>query len=352
MRLFSKKIYYLIFVIFLFSAAVLTYAQTQLSQDETQNITEQIGAIEQMAAAKLSLSASPSMPTENMKVLVNVSAFRFNEDNADFQWFINGKLSEKESGFGRNEFSFSAGKAGSVNSIKVIAKVMDDDGKKQTLTDELKVKTAGLNLTWTNDTYTPLNYEGKALMTSGSETEFTVLTQIAGSAAQKTFYAWYLDNKKIGSASDYGKQTFSFTSDKQAGTTHRIKVEIMDVFGAKASKTAAIKIVEPEIIIYKYGNSEMIPSYSQTEREYNLQSGQKISLIAVPYFFSIKKPEELNYEWSFNGTRIGGAPENPNIITITAPSGAEKGTYNLKVTARHRNKILQNASFDVKINIK
>ncbi|HBA52220.1 TPA: hypothetical protein DCY68_00210 [Candidatus Azambacteria bacterium] len=60
----------------------------------------------------------------------------------------------------------------------------------------------------------------------------------------------------------------------------------------------------------------------------------------------------MTYEWSFNGRRLGGAPSNPNVVTLTIPDNAEKGTYALTVTARNKNKILQNAPASVKITVR
>lgn len=348
MKFFAKKLIYLIPLLLIFTA-ILVYAQAL--PDEVQNILDQIGNANQMAAAKVTLSASPNTPTENGKFIVKTTSFRFDETKAHFQWFVNGKPLPNESGFGREDITLTAGPAGTDYKIKVIVSATDDDGLKQTLNDEITVRVGGLDLSWWADTYAPLNYEGRPLMTTGSTVFVTALAQM-GVSSKNLLYTWYLDDKKIGSSVGYDRQEFGFTSDDRVGASRRVKVEVTDLFGATMSKAISIKMVAPQIIIYKSDKIDVIPANAQAFEEYVLQAGQQMNLIAVPYFFSIKTPGELAYEWSFNGRRLGGAPSNPNVATLTIPDNAEKGTYDLTLIARNKNKILQNASASVKITVR
>jgi len=370
MKNFAKKLRYLIPLLLVF-AAILVYpvrdktflasvpslegisngVYAQALPDEVQNILDQIGNVNQMVAAKVTLSASPDTPTENGKFIVKAASFRFDETKAHFQWFVNGKPLPNESGFGREDITLTAGPAGTDYKIKVIVSATDDDGLKQTLNDEITVRVGGLDLSWWANTYTPLNYEGRPLMTTGSTVFVTALAQM-GVSSKNLLYTWYLDDKKIGYSVGYDRQEFSFTSDDRVGASRRVKVEVTDLFGATISKAMSIKMVAPQVIIYKSDKIDVVPANAQAFEEYVLQAGQQINLIAVPYFFSIKSPAELTYEWSFNGRRLGGAPSNPNVVTLTIPDNAEKGTYALTVTARNKNKILQNAPASVKITVR
>ena len=143
-----------------------------------------------------------------------------------------------------------------------------------------------LDLIWSADTYTPYEYQGRALPVVGSEIEVAAIVNTSGGRAGDLKYSWFLEDVFQRSKSGYGKNRFSFYVLQHAGANHTVRVQVFnDDRSVFEEKTIQIPIVEPEIILQSSATS----------------SNREFSFVAKPYFFSIKKLTDLSFEWYVPG---------------------------------------------------
>lgn len=195
-------------------------------------------------------------------------------------------------------------------------------------------------LAWSTDTYTPLNYAGKALPVYGSQIKVEALpTRKLTPDPEKIYYRWLLDDQVAGGAAGQGKSVFDFLVRRGAGDFHTIELQILnenwDVIDRYAT---AIKIINPEIMLYKTDES-----YSQ-EGEIKAKTNQEVKLTSKPFFFNIKNAAELELQWRINDQLVQEAsPESPSILSLKTPDADLKEPlfYGLSLLAASKKEPLQ-----------
>lgn len=208
--------------------------------------------------------------------------------------------------------------------------------------------TAHLTLTWSTDTYVPADYPAKALPVSQSLIEVVAVAD-ESTSPQKLYYTWFLNNYLQESQSGQGKQVFSFRAD---GINNRPSIKAVVRNEQKeflAEKEIIIKIVEPEVVISKLSYNNNI---KQTSRAYYLKSQSTALFSAKPYFFNIKKPDQLNYLWQFGEEKAQKTNEQkPNLLEISINQTVENLSRKLMVWAEDKNNSLLNNRSSVEIII-
>ncbi|MFZ5559573.1 MAG: hypothetical protein ACOZAL_02160 [Patescibacteria group bacterium] len=194
---------------------------------------------------------------------------------------------------------------------------------------------SSFDLIWSTDTYTPDGYQGRALPSPGSKVIVEAIIKTSGGDAKNLKYSWFLEDIFQKSKSGYGKDSFYFYVNQRPGASHIVKLQIFNedrtVFEEKSIK---IPVVEPEIVVYSSnGNS---PFSDRATKISAILSNKKFSFIAKPYFFSIKKLTDLNFEWHF---------ANKEVI---APSAYDANVLNITISGKQDQKILEN---DLWINV-
>ncbi len=199
-------------------------------------------------------------------------------------------------------------------------------------------------LTWSTDTYVPLEYIGKALPTRESNIEVVSNTDILN--PENLFYNWLINDKIEREKSGKGKQVFNFKTEERI-REYEIKVRISDekesfiIF----SPILTINPQTPEIILKTKPTS--LESF-----KYTFNSNQEIRFTAQPYFFNIKDINNLDYSWSF-GQESASQTEssNPNIFTLKISQLVDSITKKLTVWVEDRKGFLQKAQTEIEINI-
>lgn len=210
-----------------------------------------------------------------------------------------------------------------------------------------------LELIWSADTYAPYQYQGRKLPSSGSKVTIEALTGISGGSAYDLKYSWFMEDIFQRTKSGYGKTTFSFNIGKSPGDYHTIRVQIFNedrsVFEEKSIK---IPIVSPELIVYSTnGNSYFSDQASNLAF---VLVDKKFSFIARPYFFSIEKMTDLNFEWQFaNQDPIISSAYDANILdlTISGKDDDEILERSLWVNVNNKNQPRQRTSQTINLRI-
>lgn len=211
-------------------------------------------------------------------------------------------------------------------------------------------QTPEITLTWSTDTYVPLDYPGKALPTRSSSIE-VVANIDSKTNPQNLIYNWFINGHIQDNKSGKGKQILKFNIGERLSQNYEIKVVVSDERGSFniVSPYLIIKPKEPEIILES--ETQLIES-SRPTKKYLISSNQKIEFTARPYFFNIDNVDDLTYNWDFGGERaVQTDNNNPNIFTLEISQLVESITRNLTVRAENKASFFQKAQSSAEINI-
>jgi len=148
------------------------------------------------------------------------------------------------------------------------------------------IKINNVELIWSTDTYTPYEYKGRKLASPGSKITIEALVNTSNGSSADLKYSWFYENIFQKNKSGYGKDSFYFYANQLPKGAHTIRVQIFNdnrnIFEEKEIK---IPIVDTELFI----TSSII------------SPGREFSFKAKPYFFSINKLTDLEFEWRLPG---------------------------------------------------
>jgi len=165
----------------------------------------------------------------------------------------------------------------------------------------------GVTLTWTTDTYVPLNYYGKALPSRGSNVEVVAQLDSLQLNPEELNFNWFLNNHIQKEGSGINKQIFIFTISESIFKNNIIKVEISNLENTiNISSSFSLKAYEPEVVLLAKN------SLSEFSNQYQFSDDQEIEFTVQPYFFNIKNIDGLDYQWSF-GKQIAEQTDNKNL---------------------------------------
>lgn len=209
------------------------------------------------------------------------------------------------------------------------------------------------DLIWSADTYTPYEYQGRALASQGSKVTIEAIVNVSSGNPNSLKYSWFLDNIFQRTKSGYGKDDFYFYVLQYPDAYHIIKLQIFNedrsVF---EEKTIKIPVVEPEVVVYpSNGNGHFS---DQTSKTSFVLAGKEFSFIAKPFFFSVKELTGLSFEWRFSGQEpIISSDYDANVLALTI-SGKENEEIlknNFWVSVTNKTESRQKASQRIKIQI-
>ena len=220
-----------------------------------------------------------------------------------------------------------------------------------TTTAQSQIPKIDTTLTWSTDTYIPLDYLGKALPSRGSIIEVAVSISPQITNPQELIYNWFLDDAIQKADSGQNKQVFQFNIGESITKKRSVKVKIKTLEGALlgSSSYLFLKARQPEIVF-----KTEIPSLNSAEpiQKYRISANQEIEFTAQPYFFNIKDTDELNYKWSLAGKiapRISA--EYPNIFVLKIGQLVESIKQDLSVWTENRNNPIQRAQTTAEITL-
>lgn len=210
-----------------------------------------------------------------------------------------------------------------------------------------------INIEWQAiDSYTPTFYKGKALPGEESYIKALALLDInSGSGKINTdslYYAWKYNDYYVYKASGTGMKTIYFTLDK----LQQVNTLELDIYTDSSQSTLlGKKIIQIQPIqslpmLYKKNDNNIITYANAINKKYQdfkVNSGDSFSIVAEPYFFSVKNTMDpvLSYSWTADGVFNGNI--NSNTYSYF---GGSVNNLNLKIT--NNQKILQ--EFDTLVN--
>lgn len=180
-------------------------------------------------------------------------------------------------------------------------------------------------LNWRAETYTPPGFVGKTLPAADSRIVASVDLFDQGKKVDLSTQRimWYVNDNFYQAAP--GLTRINLTAPHFIGkTTIELRVSIPD-YGSGPSRAVSIPVVTPEAVI---GSSA--PGLARSSAPFTLK--------AIPYFFNIQDPLELQFIWALRGVDIG--TENPITITKEMADQAN-GSASLELRVSNPSRIIE-----------
>lgn len=205
-----------------------------------------------------------------------------------------------------------------------------------------------VTLTWSTNTYIPLDYPGKSLPSEGSMIEIVANIDSKGIDPQNLTYNWFIDNKLQENNSGLGKDVFKYKLERSINKEYGIRLEVEnEEKNLFSSFYILIEPVEPDLTLET--KSDLSES-SNPPQEYQVFTNQEIKFIAQPYFFNINNLNELSYDWSLNGESASQiSNDTPNTLVIKIGQISQSISQKLTVWVENKNNSLQRAKTETSI---
>lgn len=287
----------------------------------------------------------PKYPGPYQNVTVKVEDFSRDINGVNISWSINGKA--EKSGVGLKEFTFQTGALGSVSNVSI-----NMGGSVETVS----VRPTSVDLIWQSDTYTPPFYAGKALHSNQDPVTVVAEPFFLNSKKErldpnKLVYKWLQDGNIVGSASGYGKKTFTVEQSILLKPIS-IEVEVSSTDGTyRSNARITISDIRPEVLVY-----ENHPLYGIVfEKALNgkdfVMAGSETKITAVPFFFSNKQKNsgDLLYDWNLNNSSVS---EKGNEVVFRKPENVKQGSSLISLNVKNLERFMQyaDASFNIKFS--
>lgn len=189
--------------------------------------------------------------------------------------------------------------------------------------------TAVATLEWEAESSRPAGYNGKALASPGTWVTVTLLP-LFDTPTESLRPEWFLDGTPV-STSDPLKIRFIATRDP--GGNHTVLARLRNVkTQATEELTLPIPVVQPQVLIYGLGKNGW-PQPQTIDAAFSFPKGSSFTLLARSYFLPGSKAV---FRWLKNGQEIKGAPKNPDMLLVSAPSNAVGGSReSIQAVAQH-----------------
>ncbi len=201
--------------------------------------------------------------------------------------------------------------------------------------DQPSIKLNMLELAWSAETYAPLDYQGRTLPIKGSMVDVDAIISITGENTGNLKFSWFLDNTFQESKSGYGKTSFRFGVRKFNGDFHNVLVKIFNEDRSfYIEKSIEIPIARSEVVL----------------KQSNMN---QLSILAKPYFFSIDKLTDLEFQWTLEGQEpIISSNYNADILDINIKNkNLPASEYQLGLVVKNLRNTIQSANSSIKINL-
>jgi hypothetical protein len=323
------------------AAAVLAVAITPFATSIATQLPEGINE-------QLSFVVSPELPGPGDPVTISVTSYSSNLNAADISWFVNGALVTR--GIGATKFSFTNGSTGATTKVDVFI-VKAEGGE---LARSFSFAPADLELTFEAEGYVHPFYKGRTVFTHQSPYRVVAIPRFIGSNGgvipeSQLVYNWRVNDRAVQDQSGYGKSVLRSVGSL-VSRPFSVSVEVTDQSGIiKAEASTYIEPYESEVLMYEDNPLYGIMYERAVDGPFELDR-QEVALLAVPYFFGINTPKDIDieYEWRLAGS-IVSLPPNQNRMVVRNVDNV-KGTSNIGLFVSHMTNILQAAQTSAVLN--
>lgn len=290
-------------------------------------------------SSDITISTIPESIEPYQNITIKIQSYAVDLNKANIIWKNGSKV--VLSGYGKVSYSFTT-PGSNVNTIFNVT--INPANSLESITKTISINPSEISVLWESaDGYTPPFYKGKSFAPSKGKIK---VVAIPNTTKNNITYYWKRSDEGIANASGYNKNSFSFKNN-ELNASEEIKVTASSVDGKyNASKTINIPISQPKIIFYKKSPTEGV-LYNQALIDKTIMKEDEMTIIAIPYFFSIKGNErDLNYNWKINGDEID-TPSKKTELTVRPVSRGGDATINFSL--ENLSTFFQKASSQLKL---
>src|SRR3989344_5968640 len=228
-----KKIFLILPILLLLTSYFLlpTSTHAQLNFDSL-NVGSNISL-----PSELNINLVPNYPKPNSRVRLSLTMYTENLDNAQIDWYVDGK--KVLSGIGEKVYTVTTSKAGTETDVEIIITLASGAKFSKSLT----LKPATIDLLWQSDSYVPPFYKGKALFPSQGNVVITAMPEFYSGSSKVSpsslNYSWTVNDKVLQNQSGYGKQSIK-VAGPALGTSINVLVTVTDNSMGITSDTSLI----------------------------------------------------------------------------------------------------------------
>jgi hypothetical protein len=288
----------------------------------------------------------PEVPKAGDTVYVYLTSYATDINAANITWKVNEKIIKK--GIGEKVFNFVMGPDGQTTKLGIVISTKDAG----TITKDIDLKPASVDLVWESHGFVPPFYKGKSLFAHEDRVTVIAFPHIIGQNGvelnpKSLIYKWKKDGSVVENLSGYGKDTFTFEGSLISRPV-TISVEVSSESG-QAYGYMTLEPVDPFVLLYKKDPIHGIQFQSALTRNISLSNTNEITIIGVPFFFDkeAQNRKEINNSWSINGKPVNN--ERSQWIQTFRPNEGTKGSSIISLSVENEDKILQTSSNTIKL---
>lgn len=288
----------------------------------------------------------PENPQPYQDVTVTLTSYATDLNKAMIQWQSGANI--VLSGYGKTSYSF---KTLGPNTITVLDVTINIPGSIDKITKRVAINPTEVELVWEGvDSYVPPFYRGKSFPTAQGLIKVVAIpnTSTIKQGKGAITYTWKSGDNTVLGVSGYNKDSYVF-QNSELNDIERVTVTAESVDGRyNARNTIEIPISTPKILFYKKSPTEGV-QYNQALTNESFISEDEVTIVAVPYFLSIKGNESrFTYDWKINGNSID-TPSKKTEITIRPAS--RDGYATIDVVFENLNTLYQKVNGKLKLNL-
>lgn len=181
-------------------------------------------------------------------------------------------------------------------------------------------------VTWEANNFYPADFEGKPQATFKTPITVSVEVVRAGKLLNitGTNIAWYVDDSFMDEG--IGKKSITFNTRNVYGSGHLLKIQIERTDGT-IEVIERIPVAKPRVVIE-------IPYLNSI-----ISAQSKVTIKAIPYFFTNTLLSGLKFSWDINGSRQSSVGDN--VLSLNVGTPQTTGQQTLLVTGTIQNNISQ-----------
>lgn len=276
---------------------------------------------------------TPQFPQAGDTVQVYAETFGFDILRANTVWKVNGK--EVERGVGIRSINVLVDSSGKPITVELFAQL-----PRESLRKTITVRPSQLDVVIEPQTYTPVGYRGKGIITHKATVRVIALPFSKTYQAKDLIYTWKYNNQTLRSQSGVGKNTITITAPT-IGRSRTLRVTAESKDGRfSGRKDITLRPQAPETLLYFVHPLLGIDYTRSLNNKSSDLLGEEVTLIAEPFYFPGTRRSTLpiEYSWKLKGVGVDSGNTDPGTLTLRS-AGKGKGRADIEVSAQNKNTV-------------
>jgi hypothetical protein len=283
-------------------------------------------------------------------VTITLKSYSIDVDRSTVRFTVDGKVIAE--GKGEKSALFTTGPIGKLMKIRTQVTTADGVNYEETFS----INPAEVDLVYESSSYAHPLYKGKRLLPPTSPVSITAIPHMKTTGGSKVdprslVYTWKDGTKVLASASGTGKRRLSLTGP-QVYRNKQISVEVSTQDAStQAARTITLAPNASRPLVYHFDPILGLLTQQAMQGTVEIRD-QEITLINIPYFFSISTRNNPSHAttWRINGEKSPSANGDANALTLR-PNGEGVARITLQMQGTEAFLEQGQTTFDLKYNM-